>query len=140
MKKKKSSSNTVLNTTVMTDVLFILLTFFVLVSTVKKDAIQVQAAKVDKQPNPQEMQKKTEQYVLTIDQKNQIYLNGKPVENPEALQAALNTIKEKSGTEVIPAILLRPDAGSNSSKLIEIFAALNKVGLTENVQIEVESK
>jgi len=69
MKKKKSSSNTVLNTTVMTDVLFILLTFFVLVSTVKKDAIQVQAAKVDKQPNPQEMQKKTEQYVLTIDQK-----------------------------------------------------------------------
>lgn len=136
--KKKKNPNTGLNTTVMTDVLFILLIFFVLVSTVKKDSLQIKAAKVDRQPQ-QKSNTKTEQHVVTIDEKNNIFVNGKAVDI-QNLSSELGQIKQKTPSDTTPAILLRPDAGSNSAKLIEIFAALNQVGLTENVQIEVDSK
>lgn len=137
--KKKKSANTALNTTVMTDVLFILLIFFVLVSTVKKDTIDIKAAKVEKQPQ-QKSQQKTEEHVVTIDAKNQIFLDGKAIQELQELSGAFDQIKQKIPDGTTPAILLRPDAGSNSATLIDIFSALNKVGLTENVQIEVDSK
>ncbi len=138
--KKKKSTNTSLNTTVMTDVLFILLTFFVLVSTVKKDSIEINATKVDKQADSQKQQKKSEQHVVTIDGENKIFVNGQEIKDLETLQTTLDNIKKKTPDDTLPAILLRPDAKSNSAKLIEIFATLNKVGLTENVQIEVDAK
>ena len=138
-KKSKKDQGSGLSTTTMVDVLFILLIFFVLVSTIKKDAIQVKATKVNKNQQSQQ-NKKTVQHVVTISDKNEIYLNGKPVKDPRQLRTSLDNIKKDTPKDTTPVILLRPDAGSKSAKLIEIFALLNEIGLSENVQVEVDSK
>ena len=138
-KKQKKSYSSGLSTTIMVDVLFILLIFFILVSTVKKDSIRIKSTKVARQKQAQ-LHKKKKQHVLTIDKKNRIFINNKRVENSTQLQAALGNIKAKTPQDTIPVILLRPDAGSSSSRLIEILAALNKVGLSEHVQVEVEGQ
>ena len=92
MKKKKDKKKYEigLSTTTMVDVLFILLIFFVLVSTVKKDNIQINAAKVQKQVQQNMPNKAKQEYVLTIDKENKIYLNGKSVETEENLEQTLN--------------------------------------------------
>ena len=139
-KKKKKSQHPGLSTTTMVDMLFILLIFFVMVSTIRKDSIDIKSAKVKKdQQSASDENKKTEKHVLTIDGKNQIFIDGKEVKHAE-LQTMLGQIKEKVAKDTTPVIVLRPDALSKSSRLIEIFAILNEVGLSENVQIEVEKE
>ena len=142
MKKKKDKKKYEigLSTTTMVDVLFILLIFFVLVSTVKKDNIQINAAKVQKQVQQNMPNKAKQEYVLTIDKENKIYLNGKSVETEENLEQTLEQLKQNQDPDKIPVIVLRPDANSTSNRLIEIFAVLGKVGLSDYVKIEVESK
>jgi biopolymer transport protein ExbD len=140
MKKPKKTYESGLSTTTMVDVLFILLIFFVLVSTVKKDSIQINAAKVDKQNPTKSQSKPTEEHVLTIDKDNKIYFNGKSMSDDKNLEQALEEIKANLKENSLPAIMLRPDADSRSTRLIEIFAIIGKVGLSEYVQIEVESK
>ena len=137
-KKRKKDQGAGLSTTTMVDVLFILLIFFVLVSTIKKDTINVKAAKVNKNKQSQQ-NKKTVRHVVTITGKNEIYLDGKPVKDPRQLRTSLDGIKKDTPKDTTPMILLRPDAGSKSAKLIEIFAILNEIGLSENVQVEVDS-
>ena len=140
MKNEKKKHNPGLSTTTMVDVLFILLIFFVLVSTIKKDSIDIKAAKVNKDNESSNDDKKKEEHVVTVDSKNNVFIDGKQLNSSDELKSELTTVKEKIPKDMIPVIVLRPDAGSQSSKLIEIFGVLNEVGLADNVQIEVEKK
>ena len=140
MKKKKKNYSQGLSTTIMVDVLFILLIFFVMVSTIKKDSISIKTAKVKKQEQTTKIKKKTKQYVLSVNKKNKIFVDNKLVKPGKELEKILINIKQTTPKNTIPVILLRPDASSSSSKLIEIFAALNVAKLSENVKIEIESE
>lgn len=137
--KKKRKNEVNFCSTSMVDLMFTMFIFFILVSTIKKDSIDIKAAKVNKSSQSSSSNQKTEKHVITIDGKNQIFVNGKRIEEAE-LRSALTEVKDKMPADTVPVIILRPDASSQSVKLIEIFAVLNEVGLNQKVQCEVESK
>ena len=138
MKKGSKKSHEVgLQSSMMTDLVFTLFIFFILVSTLKKDSVEIKAAKASK--TSASSAKKTEQHTISMDSKNQIYVDGKLVKTTE-LRTVLQEIKNKLPQDAKPAILLRPDANSQSAQLIEILGALNETGLNEAVECEVEKQ
>ncbi len=137
-KTKKRQREVGLQSAMMTDLVFTLFIFFILVSTIKKDAIAIQAAKAHNKTT-QASNQKTEKHVVTVDGKDQVYVDGKkiPLEN---LPEVLREIKSKLPKDTTPVITLRPDANSRSFKLIEIMDALNGAGMSDRVECEVEAK
>ncbi|MEX2668075.1 ExbD/TolR family protein [Candidatus Uabimicrobium amorphum] len=127
-----------MSTEMMVDVLFILLIFFILISNIKKDSVKIKAAKVDKQKSAGS-DKKTKEYVLTIDKKNNIYFNNKKISMKELL-ASLKKAKKDTPKDHNPVIMLRTDASSSSGNLLEVFLYLDQAGLSDNVQCEIDSK
>ncbi len=138
-KRKKENQYEGLSTTMMVDVLFILLIFFILISSIKKDHIKIQAAKVDKQAAQKKDNKKAVEYVLTVSKENKMYLDGEEISSAQ-LKQAFQKIRQENQKETVPAITLRTDATSSSGKLIEIFSALTVAGLSDNARIEVDAK
>lgn len=137
-KAKKRQREVGLQSAMMTDLVFTLFIFFILVSTIKKDAISIQAAKAKNKSSPVANQK-TEKHVVTVDGKDQIYVDGRQI-SLENLPAVLRELKGKLAKDTVAVITLRPDANSRSSKLIEVIDALNGAGLSERLECEVEAK
>lgn len=142
MKKKRrhrrKQEQAGMSTEMMVDVLFILLIFFILISNIKKDSVKIQAAKVDKQKSAGS-DKKTKEYVLTIDKQNNIYFNNQKISLKELLDS-LKKAKKDTPKDHDPVIMLRTDASSSSGNLLEVFLYLDQAGLADNVQCEVDNK
>lgn len=134
-KKKRKRTDVGLSSTMMVDVLFILLIFFILVSTIKKDSIKVKAPQV---PGKADSSKASQQrqYFIKIDNKQQIYLDGKQM-SAETLRRELTTIKGKRDNKKEPVAVLIPDQKLPSGKLFEIFLICQQAGIKFQMQGEV---
>lgn len=139
-KRKKKKYDVGISNSMMVDVLFILLIFFILVSNVKKDNIKVKATKVDKNAVSKDKKNtKVQKHVVSINAKNQIFIDNQEVKEDQ-ISNLLKTMKEKLPPKTEIEVLLRPDANSNSSKLTTVLALLNSAGLGERIKLEVDTK
>lgn len=138
-KDKKKKQEIGLSTTVMVDVLFILLTFFILVSTIKKDNITVTPTKVKKAPDRQDQKQPHEQIVITIDAKDQVYLNGEAV-GDEQLREKLSHMKRNTPKDAKIEVVFRTDGNSRNRKTTQVLGVLSEQQLIDNLQWEAESE
>jgi len=139
MKKKKKNQEVGLQSAMMTDLVFTLFIFFILVSTIKKDAMEIKAPKVQKQATSSSS-KSQYKFTITLDKKDLIYVDGKKVDSQNLL-SVFQDIKKKLPPDTGVSITLRADADSKTSRLLEVWAVLNGAGLGESqLECEVESK
>ncbi|NUM34876.1 MAG: biopolymer transporter ExbD [Candidatus Brocadiae bacterium] len=139
MKKKKQNQDVGLQSAMMTDLVFTLFIFFILVSTIKKDAMEIKAPKVQKQ-STSSSSKSQHKFTITLDKKDEIYVDGKKVDS-QSLLAVFQEIKKKLPPDAAVSITLRADSDSKTSKLLEVWSVLNGAGLGESqLECEVESK
>lgn len=138
-KKRRKNGPSGMSTEMMVDVLFILLIFFILISSIKKnrDNIKIKAAKINKEKNTA-APKKTKEHILTIDKKNNIFFENEKI-SFEQLLDLLKKAKKNTPVDYTPLITLRTDAGSSSGQLLKIFVYLNQAGLADNVQCEIST-
>ncbi len=138
-KSKKQGKEVGLQSAMMTDLVFTLFIFFILVSTIKKDAMEIKAPKVQKQASSSNT-KNQHKFTITLDKQDQIYVDGKKVDSQNLL-AVFQEIKQKLPPDTGVSITLRADADSKTSRLLEVWAVLNGAGLGESqLQCEIESK
>lgn len=140
MKKKdrdKKKNEVGLSSTMMVDVLFILLIFFVLVSTIKKDSIAINPPKVQANAEPHE-QKQRQQIVISIDSEGRIFVNNEQAKTDQELSNVLANIKRNIADNSELCVTLRADANSKNGKTAEVLVALTEHQLIDNLQWEIE--
>ena len=140
MKKAKKNHEVGLQSAMMTDLVFNLFIFFILVFTIKKDSMQIKTPKVQKQESSSSTPKSQHKFTITLDKKDEIYIDGKKVD-AQNLMSVLQEIKKKLPADTGVTITLRADADSKTSKLLEVWATLSGAGLGDSqLECEVESK
>ena len=135
-KKKKKQHEVGLSTTMMVDVLFILLVFFIMVSQFKKNKARIKTPKL-KTPSTKKQSIKTKKIALDIDKKNQVFLDGKKVKMDD-LFAHLEALKSKIPQGVRPVIMITGDSQSKLESFTTVLGILSQAKLAKYAQLETD--
>ncbi|MHC4389737.1 MAG: ExbD/TolR family protein [Planctomycetota bacterium] len=128
------SGNGGLNTTSMTDVIFILLIFFIAMSEIRAASVEVELPAVDNEAE-QEASDQTP-LVVEIAKDGEVSLEGTPVEDTEELVQRLRVYRQQQGD---PIIRIRGDRDAKNGKVVEVIAGLASAGLNK-IEIAVQKK
>ncbi len=132
-RRKNTSHPAGLQTTVMVDVLFILLIFFIVVSRIRESNLQVDLPTV-KRPDKRETTAPATQagISLSIGSKGTIHLDGRKIGDIAALRTALQSRKASTQTPVI----LRTDKQAPSGITVQVVHLLSDLGFGK-IQFDV---
>ena len=130
-----------LETTVMVDVLFILLIFFIVVSQIRTSRVAVELPKVEAGSDSSGSQSQERKSIfLSIDREGVVRLDGHQMKNSAGLKKVLRQHGRSSKKGVGgPRVVLHTDAATRGERLVEILAYLSEAGLS-SVQFDVDRK
>lgn len=129
-----------LNMTTMVDVLFQLLIFFLVLSELKKSSVLIELPEVSKQEAQQEAPGSPKNpLVITIDAKNALYFDDKPIDSIDALKPLLEEKKKGLSDADKATVVIRTDQESRGAKLVEVVSVLSQVGF-RSVTFDVSEK
>jgi biopolymer transport protein ExbD len=115
-----------LNNTSMTDVIFILLIFFISLSQIRTSAVDVKLPTVS--GNSRGAGEEGRRVVIDVSKENGIFLDGARVE-PADLGARIAALRAPGEEE--PKVRIRSDEQSRSGRLVEVIAALADAGIAK---------
>ena len=122
--KRKHRSETEVFTEALNDILFILLMFFLIVSTLANPNVRKASL-----PKARTDTKSKQTVVVTIDSLNQFYVGQKGV-NPLEMDSTLNSLiqsKRKSGEEV--SIVVNADRKASIESFAAVLRAADRLGV-----------
>jgi biopolymer transport protein ExbD len=114
------------NNTSMTDVIFILLIFFISLSQIRTSQVDVNLPKVGAKSEGKADDGK--RIIIEVSKENGIFVDGKKVEEG-GLAAAIAALRTPGGEE--PRVRIRSDDESKSGLLVQVIAALAEAGITK---------
>lgn len=122
------------NATSMTDVIFILLIFFVSLSEIRTSAEQIDLPSMTDEPEA--IVDEREPAIVEITKDGRVLLDGASVEVGDMV-AMLEAMRQRRGEE--PRVRIRGDKEGNFGVFVEVTHALSRAGL-ERLEIEVQSR
>lgn len=114
------------NNTSMTDVIFILLIFFISLSQIRTSQVDVNLPKVGAKSEARADDGK--RIVIEVSKENGVFIDGRKVEE-DGLGAAVAALRAPGGEE--PRVRIRSDDESRSGLLVKVIAALAEAGITK---------
>lgn len=129
----KAQQQVGLQTTVMVDVLFILLIFFIVVSRVKDSNLPVDLPSVDRKKQTAPAVRGNTGLTISIDRKGGLHLNGEAASGVKGLRQLLSAHKSKATG--LP-VALRADKQAPSGVTVQVVHLLSEMGFTK-VQFDV---
>ena len=127
-----------LDTTVMVDVLFILLIFFIVVSQIRTSQIDLELPRVDEAVAREAPQSpESSPLLLSITRSGELRLDGRPISSIRALRSELGRQVGRNEVNSRRPVLVRTDEGARSGTLVEVLGALSEAGL-ETVRFDVD--
>lgn len=127
-----------LNTTVMVDVLFILLIFFIIVSRIRTSSIDVEVPKVARKAPPKfEARRQVKKLNVLVTADDRIFVQGRSV-GPEQLQQRLLEISALPDWKD-PRVVISSDDRCRARTLLGTVNALAFAGFTK-IEFSVEEK
>ena len=126
-----------LQTTVMVDVLFILLIFFIVVSRIRDTNLQVDLPSVQKQKKhpTQRQQRGTAGLVLSIDKQGGLHLDGRELGGLSGLRKTLRGQSARTAPGQTP-VVLRTDKQAPSGVTVQVVHLLAELGFAK-IQFDV---
>ena len=125
--KRASEIGIEFNNTSMTDVIFILLIFFISLSQLRTSALQVKLPTVATSRAEAALEQ-AKRLVIEVSSQDRVFLDGTPVE-PEEIAARLAAFAGEWGEE--PRVRIRGDADARNGTIMRVVAALADAGLTK---------
>lgn len=129
--RKKYTGEAEVFTEALNDILFILLMFFLIVSTLANPNV----IKLS-QPKSQGDTKAKQNVVVSIDGNKQYYIGTTPV-TPDSLEIALQPILVKEKTE-IPTVVINADKSVEIDAVVNIMKIAKKLGAKTVLSVEKE--
>jgi biopolymer transport protein ExbD len=129
--KRKHRSETEVFTEALNDILFILLMFFLIVSTLANPNVRKASL-----PKARTDTKSKQTVVVTIDSLNQFYVGQKGV-NPLEMDSTLNNLiqsKRKSGEEV--SIVVNADRKASIESFAAVLRAADRLGVKAVMSVD----
>ncbi len=124
-----------LQTTVMVDVLFILLIFFIVVSRIRESNLQVELTAIKKSKQPQQRQPQGGPgLILTIDRAGKVHLDGNDAGGIDGLRKTL--IARKTQSPGSTPVVLRTDKAAPSGITVQLVHLLADLGFSR-IQFDV---
>lgn len=129
MARRRRRQEVALQTTIMVDVLFILLIFFILVSRIRQTDVDVDlpqlAASGDKQAVARQPAKRLR---VAIDARGGLFVDGKPQSDLATLRARLAAAGARGPDGKLPAVNFRTDKQARSGVTIQVIHLLAELG------------
>lgn len=119
------------HTSALNDILFILLLFFLIISTLANpNVIKVMT------PKGQSDTKAKQTVVVSIDSTQQFFVGTRQT-FPDSLQAAIKTIVDKS-EDVEPTVVINPDRKANAESIYKVMYAAKRLNLRTVMAVDKE--
>ncbi len=121
------------HTSALNDILFILLLFFLIISTLANPNVIKLSI-----PKAQSDTKAKQTVVVSIDPKQQFFVGTRPT-SPDSLQAAISKIVTAS-QDAEPTVVINADKQAEAESIVTVMRAAQKLKLRTVLAIEKEGK
>lgn len=128
--RKRLRSHAEVHTSALNDILFILLLFFLIVSTLANPNV----IKVSN-PKAKSDTKAKQTVVITVDKNQQIYIGQKPIPFDQ-LEGELKTFLSKETDK--PSVVINGDSTSHLGTTIKVMQVIKKLGATPVVAVNAK--
>ncbi|MEI8053626.1 MAG: biopolymer transporter ExbD [Bacteroidota bacterium] len=112
----------------LNDILFILLMFFLMISTLANPNVIKLSV-----PKSKSDTKQKQSVVVSVDKDKNLYIGAKKI-NPDSLESALrNYIKE--GDSIKPAVVINADSVAHWGEIVKVMKVARKLGATTSATV-----
>lgn len=118
------------NNTSMTDVIFILLIFFISLSQIRTSSLNVNLPSVSGKAEAAARDEDRRPVVIEVSKENGVFIDGRKVEEA-GLAAEIAAIRATARAGEVPRVRIRSDEESRSGLLVKVIAALAEAGITK---------
>ena len=127
-KIKLRDSHSEVDTGPLNDILFILLMFFLMISTLANPNVIKMSV-----PRSKSDTKQKQTVVVSVDKNRNMFVGSKKI-NPDSLESALRKyIKE--GDSIKPAVVINADSIANWGEIVKVMKAARKLGATTSATV-----
>ncbi|MBU3713886.1 MAG: biopolymer transporter ExbD [Ferruginibacter sp.] len=128
-KSKLRDAHAELDTGPLNDILFILLMFFLMISTLANpNVIKVSV------PKSKSDTKQKQSVVVSVDKNKNVYIGAKLIVPSDSLESALREyIKE--GDSIKPAVVINADSVANWGEIVKVMKIARKLGATTSATV-----
>ncbi len=127
-KTKLRDAHSEVDTGPLNDILFILLMFFLMISTLANPNVIKLSV-----PKSKSDTKQKQSVVVSVDKDKNLYIGAKKI-NPDSLESALrNYIKE--GDSIKPAVVINADSVAHWGEIVKVMKVARKLGATTSATV-----
>jgi biopolymer transport protein ExbD len=127
-KTKLRDAHSEVDTGPLNDILFILLMFFLMISTLANPNVIKLSV-----PKSKSDTKQKQSVVVSVDKDKNLYIGAKKI-NPDSLESALrNYIKD--GDSIKPAVVINADSVAHWGEIVKVMKVARKLGATTSATV-----
>lgn len=127
-KKRLRDDHSEVDTGPLNDILFILLMFFLMISTLANPNVIKLSV-----PRSKSDTKLKQTVVVSVDKDKQFYIGSKKI-NPDSLEAALGRYISE-GDSIKPAVVINADSTSQWGEIVKVMRVARKLGATTSASV-----
>ncbi|MEN9964438.1 MAG: hypothetical protein RL582_1533 [Bacteroidota bacterium] len=127
-KKRLRDDHSEVDTGPLNDILFILLMFFLMISTLANPNVIKLSV-----PRSKSDTKLKQTVVVSVDKDKQFYIGSKKI-NPDSLEAALGRYISE-GDSIKPAVVINADSTSQWGEIVKVMRIARKLGATTSASV-----
>ncbi|MEY4703270.1 MAG: hypothetical protein RIR96_1167 [Bacteroidota bacterium] len=127
-KKRLRDEHSEVDTGPLNDILFILLMFFLMISTLANPNVIKLSV-----PRSKSDTKLKQTVVVSVDKDKQFYIGSKKI-NPDSLEAALGRYISE-GDSIKPAVVINADSTSQWGEIVKVMRVARKLGATTSASV-----